>query len=45
MTRNYAKQPIELFTRIAAKVSALTILQYANYINHRNIGHVKYAII
>lgn len=45
MTRNYAKQPIGLFTRIAAKVSALTILQYANYINHRKIGHVKYAII
>lgn len=45
MTRNYAKQPIGLFTRIAAKVPALTILQYANYINHRKIGHVKYAII
>ena len=45
MIRNYAKQPIGLFTRIAAKVSALTVLQYVNYINHREIGHVKYALI
>lgn len=45
MIRNYAKQPKGLFTRIAAKVSALTILQYVNYVNHRNIGQVKYALI
>lgn len=45
MIRNYAKQPKGLFTRIAAKVSALTVLQYVNYVNHRNIGQVKYALI
>lgn len=45
MIRNYAKQPKGLFTRIAAKVSALTILQYVNYVNHRNIGQVKYALL
>lgn len=45
MIRNYAKQPKGLFTRIAAKVSALTVLQYVNYINHRNLGQVKYALI
>ena len=45
MIRNYAKQPKGLFTRIAAKVSALTILQYVNYVNHRKIGQVKYALI
>ena len=33
------------FTRIAAKVSALTVLQYVNYVNHRKIGQVKYALI
>ena len=29
----------------AAKVSALTILQYVNFVNHRRIGQVKYALI
>lgn len=45
MIRNYAKQPKGLFTRIAAKVSALTVLQYVNFVNHRKIGQVKYALI
>lgn len=45
MIRNYAKQPLGLFTRTAAKVSALTVLQYVNYIAHRKIGQVKYALI
>ena len=42
--RNYAKQPCGLFTRMAAKVSAFTMLQYFNLINHRPIGQVKYAL-
>ena len=45
MIRNYAKQPLGLFTRTAAKVAALTVLQYVNYVNHRQIGQVKYALI
>lgn len=45
MIRNYAKQPTGLFTRTAAKIAALTVLQYVNYINHRKIGQVKYALI
>lgn len=45
MIRNYAKQPAGLFTRTAAKVAALTVLQYVNYIHHRHIGQVKYALI
>ena len=45
MIRNYAKQPAGLFTRIAAKIAAITVLQYVNYINHRQIGQVKYALI
>ncbi len=45
MIRNYAKQPTGLFTRTAAKIAALTVLQYVNYINHRQIGQVKYALI
>lgn len=45
MIRNYAKQPIGLFARTAAKVAALTVLQYVNFVNHRQIGQVKYALI
>lgn len=44
MIRNYAKQPTGLFTRTAAKIAALTVLQYVNYVNHRKIGQVKYAL-
>jgi len=45
MIRNYAKQPWGLFTRMAAKVAAFTMLQYFNHINHKPIGQVKYALI
>lgn len=45
MIRNYAKQPTGLFTRTAAKIAALTVLQYVNFCNHRQIGQVKYALI
>lgn len=44
MIRNYAKQTCGFFTRIAAKIAAMTVLQYINYCNHRRIGHVKYAL-
>ena len=43
--RNYAKQQVGLFARIISKVSALTVLQYINFINHKPIGRVKYALI
>ena len=42
--RNYAKQTAGLFTRIIAKISAFTVLQYINYRNKRPIGRVKYAL-
>ncbi|WMI41425.1 IS982 family transposase [Parabacteroides distasonis] len=45
MIRNYAKQPTGLFTRTAAKIAAMTVLQYVNFVNHREIGQVKYALI
>ena len=41
MIRNCAKQPLGLFTRTAAKVAALTVLQYVNYVNHRQIGQAS----
>lgn len=45
MIRNYAKQPTGLFTRTDAKIAALTVLQYVNFVNHREIGQVKYTLI
>ena len=45
MVRNYAKQTGGLFTRTAAKIAAMTVLQYINFCNHRKIGLVKDALI
>ena len=43
--RNYAKETCGLFARIVGKVSAMTALQYINYINGKPIGRIKYALI
>ena len=45
MIRNYVKHSVGLFTRAAAKIGALTILQFINYSNNKTIGQVKYAMI
>lgn len=45
LVRNYAKQMMSIFARITAKISALTILQYLNFINNKPIGRVKTALI
>ena len=42
--RNNAKTTIVLFARIIGKISALTILQYVNFINDKPIGRIKYAL-
>ena len=42
--RNYAKITNALFARIIGKISALTILQYVNFINDKPIGRIKYAL-
>ena len=42
--RNYAKITNGLFARIIGKISALTILQYVNFINNKPIGRIKYAL-
>jgi hypothetical protein len=45
MVRNYAKHVTGLFSRILAKVSAMTVLQYINkHINNQPIGQVKHAL-
>ena len=45
MIRNYAKQSGGLFTRMAAKIAAMTFMQYVNYLNQRPISKIKYALI
>lgn len=45
MIRNYAKQSCGLFTLTAAKIAAMTFMQYVNFINHRPIGQIKYSLI
>lgn len=45
MIRNYAKQTSGLFARMTSKVTAMTFMQYVNYVNHRPIGQIKYALI
>ena len=42
--RNYAKITNGLFARNIGKISALTILQYVNFINNKPIGRIKYAL-
>ena len=42
--RNYAKITNGMFARIIGKISALTILQYVNFINDKLIGRIKYAL-
>ena len=42
--RNYAKITNGLIARIIGKISALTILQYVNFINNKPIGRIKYAL-
>ncbi len=43
IVRNYAKITNGLFARIIGKISALTVLQYANFINNKP-GRIKYAL-
>jgi hypothetical protein len=43
--RNYAKTFDGFFSRITAKLSAFTCLQYINFIAGRNLGSVKHALL
>lgn len=42
--RNFAKITNGLFARIIGKISAMTVLQFVNYINGKPIGRIKYAL-
>ena len=45
LCRNYAKQQVGLFARIISKISALTILQYINFINNKPLGQIKHGLL
>lgn len=44
LKRNYAKSFVGLRTRLIAKVTAVTLLQYLNEQNNRPINHIKHAL-
>jgi len=44
LKRNYAKTFQGLRTRIMAKVAAVTVLQYINYLNGKPLNHIKHAL-
>lgn len=45
LCRNYAKQQVGFFARIISNISALTILQYINFINNKPLGQIKHALL
>jgi hypothetical protein len=44
LKRNYAKTTNGLFTRINSKISAITVLQYLNYLGNKPLNHLKHAL-
>ena len=44
LARNYAKDTTGIFTRILAKITSVTALQYMNEVNKRPLGQLKYAL-
>jgi Transposase DDE domain len=46
MQRNYAKSYMGFRTRLLAKISGMTMLQYLNkFVNNRPVGKLKYALV
>ena len=45
LIRNYAKETCRLFDRVVGTISAMTALQYINYMNNKPIERIKYALI
>jgi hypothetical protein len=44
MKRNYAKRFLGLSTRTISKITAVTVLQYINYLNQKPLNHIKHAL-
>ena len=41
---NYAKQQVELFTRVISKVNPIIVVQCFNFIINKPIARIKYAL-
>ena len=44
LKRNYAKSNLGISVRILSKISAVTALQYMNYLNNKPLNKLKYAL-
>lgn len=44
LKRNYAKTRAGLAVRLLCKITAVTLLQYINYLNNKPLNHLKYAL-
>ena len=44
LKRNYAKTKTGFSIRILCKISSVTMLQYINFLNHKPLNHLKYAL-
>ena len=44
LKRNYAKTNLGISVRLLAKISAVTVLQYMNYLNNKPLNRLKYAL-
>ena len=45
LIRNYTKETCGLFARVVRQISAMSALQYINYMNNNPIRRIKYALI
>ena len=44
LKRNYAKTKVGLTLRLLCKITSVTMLQYINFMNNKQINHLKYAL-
>ena len=44
LKRNYAKTNVGISIRLLSKITAVTVLQYINYVNNKPLNRLKYAL-
>jgi hypothetical protein len=44
LKRNYAKSNLGISVRILSKITAVTVLQYFNFLNNKPLNKLKYAL-
>jgi uncharacterized membrane protein len=45
LKRNYAKSNLGISVRILSKITAVTVLQYFNFLNNKPLNKLKYALV